>query len=185
MTSHQPAFAVPSTCSVKQAWAAWQLLYAYSVTSLRSFTPTSPSCLMNSLCLPGSRGFISPSTGILAVGVYSILISPFYTISRSQWLHTSTCWSFVHNLGLPDIMWSTVCLLSHLSTIPCPGSNPSCLKNSFHHSRAPAVWSKLRSSASVVDFVTVCCQVAFQSIGPPNSWNSQLSELHQVSIPSM
>src|SRR5438045_8486239 len=77
----------------------------------------------------------------------------------------SFVWSFWFSFIRSQIVWR----LSHKIARLCPGSNSIFLKGLCHHMVSFEAYDRARSSASVLEVVTVFCFVECQSAGPPNS----------------
>ena len=98
------------------------------------------------------------------------MILPRETSCRSQWLWISTCRSFVCSFATSSVTSRIVCLLSQLMLIVDSGSVIcSSFSSRAKYNPSLATWERARSSASVVDVVTVSCLLALQATSPPKS----------------
>ncbi len=147
---------------------------------IRCWISTRFSCFMNSACFWLGRALVRPSATISVVDTYSILIFLLATSWRSQCWWISICLSLVTSLGESLIMSLTVWRLSQLTVRSWSISRSNSLKKRPYQSSQAKTWDRAKSSALVVEVVTVACFLLCQSIIPPNSLNRKPSVLWRV-----
>ncbi|PSN59013.1 hypothetical protein BS50DRAFT_288554 [Corynespora cassiicola Philippines] len=140
-----------------------------------------PNCWRNFMCFCSSdSAFVKPSAGISAVLTHTTSSLSSSTSSRIQLWLTSTCLSLVLSFSSALFAIRTVCWLSQYSVGLVSGSKPMLLNVLIHQAISDPATDSAESSASVVDFVTACCMVAFQSITIPYSLKRYPNELLRV-----
>ena len=156
----------------------------FDYPSMRPIISTILSWLMKCSCFWRGRAFVRPSAAMSLVEAHSILIFPACTSWRSQCWVTSIWRSFVTSLGASFVIRRMVWRLSHKAVRSSSISKSILTKKRPHYRSQAQTWAKAKSSASVVDVVTVDCLMHFQSIVPPNSWNKYPSVLQRVETSS-
>ncbi len=112
--------------------------------------------------------FVRLSTGISAVRRYLISKRPFLNSYRNHMFCISTCFK---RITIHWFLWTTsriVCWLSHQILKSKPNSNPISSMSLTNDKLFLVVRSTPKSSASMVDVVTMSCLLAFQATGLPN-----------------
>ena len=132
---------------------------------------TNPSSSTKFLCFCGGSSLVKPSAIILLVSSQATYRSPACVRSRSQCCEISTWRSFVDIRGSIAVSRRIVCRLSLYNVIFWPVEKPSLLNNVVHYMDSFPACSRARSSASVINVMTVACFRDDQSITPPKSLN--------------
>ena len=118
---------------------------------------------IKSSCFCRVNAFVNPSAGMREVGTHSKFILFAWASCLNQKWWTSTCLNFVFSSGSSLVSKSTVWALSHnIEGVGEPISRPIAVKRRRHQYVSFAAWDIARSSASVIEVVTVFYFVALQ-----------------------